>query len=102
MEDQTFIYIFITSFVLVIAYLISLQTMFNAAKNSDSTLFEELGSPHIFHNNTPSHTLKALKTLLLFKYLQSNSKKVVMWGNITMVFFVLVLFSYFGLFYVSL
>ena len=101
METKLFTYIFISAFFLIIAYLASLQAMFSAAEKSDMSLFLELGSPHIIKNNNPSHTIKILKILLTFRYLKSDSKKVIMWGNTAIAFFYLTLISYASLFYTS-
>lgn len=94
MENQIFTLVFITAIGLVVAYLTSLQAMFNVASKSDPSLFEELGSPHIIKNNKPSHTFKILRVLLTLRYLHSNSTSVKLWGNISLMFFTLTLLSY--------
>ena len=75
--------------------------MFNAAKKSDTSLFQEMGSPHIIMNNKPMHTLLILKTLISFRYHQSPSSTVIMWGNISLTLFTLILLSYACLAYVA-
>ena len=92
--------IFIAIFCLIIAYLMSLQAMFSAAKRSDQPFFEELDSPHIFLNNKPNHTRLILKALFTLKHMGSTSSQVKLWGNISLLLFVITIMSFATYFYV--
>ena len=101
MNTQYGINLFVVIFSLIVAYLISLQAMFSAAKKSDPEFFEEMGSPHIILNNRPKHTVLILKALLSLKHIHSNSFKVKLWGSVSLFLFAVISISFVVFIYVS-
>ena len=77
MTGQTLFTIVVSfQFIVTFLYFIVLQGFFNSAKEEDNDLWELMGKPHIFLNNTPMNFSKFMSCLTKSEYLKSNSKRV--------------------------
>lgn len=88
--------LFLVNFLIMAIYFFLLKRFLYFLKIDENAIWEELGSPSIFMNNTPKNMMETLGYLFSKKYSKSSSSRVVSYGNKTRALFICYLFVIFA------
>lgn len=84
--------LFFVNLSIISIYLFLFKKFLFFLKIDENSIWEELGSPSIFMNNTPKNMMATLGYLFSKKYSKSSSSRVVSYGNKTRALFIYYLF----------